>query len=174
MRRHGTLLLCNLLLWILLGALNHALACWQLQILAPGLFSIFPASRLGRTEGLLSVLVAGLIIDASTPVPFGQTSLLLGLLHLGLLRLRLQVPMRERGMQSAVAALATVVILLIQTLLLLHTAPDWAALLPRLGLELFLSAFLAWLIAPWFCAFHEACLALLHANLAEPDEDLRT
>lgn len=162
MTRVLVILLTQLLLWILVGGLNHAIAGWQIQLFAGGLFVSYPALRMQRMEGLICALLAGLLVDASAPVPFGQTALLFGIAHILMLKLRPRLAITEHVVQSFIAAFAGIILYLAKTVLLAGSIPSVSGIWGRLLWELFSSSVFVALIAPWFFALQDRCLELAH------------
>ena len=160
MTRVAVIFLTHLLLWFLVGGLNHLIAGWQIQLFAGGLFVTYPALRMQRTEGLVCVLLAGLIVDAASPLPFGQTALLYGIAHTFMLQLRPRLAIGEAAMQAVIAILAGAVLYLLNAALFAHSVPSVSRMWGRLLWELLCSSLLTALIAPWFFALQDRCLEL--------------
>ncbi len=165
MTRLAVIFLSHLLLWFLVGGLNHAIAGWQIQLFAGGLFVTYPALRMERTEGLLASLLAGLVVDAASPLPFGLTALLFGIAHTLMLQLRPRLAISEAPLQAVVAILAGVVLYLAKSAALARGLPAVSGIWGRMLWELFLSSVLTGLAAPWFFALQDRCLQLAQAPL---------
>lgn len=161
MRRVAVIFLTHLMLWALVGGLNHALAGWQVRLFAGGLFVTFPALCMGRFEGLLCSMLAGLLFDAAAPLPFGQTAVLFGVAHCLMLWLRPRLSVDEPLMQGFVAALAGTVLYMAKLATLSGGMPVVPRLWLRFGTELGASALLAAIAAPWFFSLQDRALLLL-------------
>jgi rod shape-determining protein MreD len=156
-----------LLLWSLVGQINHYLAPYGAYLFVGGLLVTFAALRLSLRNGLVATLLTGLAIDALEPVPFGTHFVLFGLMHVILFHLRTRFPREELIFGVVVALLANLGIFLGLSFVALgsHPAPGvaWLRVFADLGWsQLFIAA-----IAPWFLALQERALELGRVNLAD-------
>ena len=96
----------TLLLWSLVGQLNHYLAPYGAYLFVSGLLVTFAALRLSLRNGLAATLLTALAVDALEPVPFGTHFVLFGLMHVVLFHLRTRFPREELIFGVVVALLA--------------------------------------------------------------------
>lgn len=157
------LLLCAGGLITLLGQLNHGLSVFALTLSVPGLLVAFPALRLALKPGLCVVLLAGLWLDAVTPVSFGRNALLFGLAYCLLYRVRSRLP-REEAIVGVVAAIfINLALCIVAASTSLGHLPDPASGALRLLADLVASQIVTALIGPWFLALQARSLSLVGA-----------
>jgi rod shape-determining protein MreD len=160
MLRVAAIFLTHLVIWTLLGALNHALGTWQLHVFAGGLFVTFAGFHMTRRAGLAAVLMAGFLFDAASPVPFGQHALVFGILFTLLLSWRHRIAHDEPAVLATVTVLVNLILLGVLALLRLR-APAWMDLdWGRLLWEMLASSLVVGLAAPWISALQAAALEL--------------
>jgi rod shape-determining protein MreD len=140
------------LLVFLLGQVNHYLGAWALQIQFGGLLVTFAALRLDYRLGALAAFVSGLLLDASTPLPFGTQGILLMVAHAVIYRVRPRLPREELVVQVIVALVANVALWLALALINLTSSPAATEGWERAIGDLLVSQLILALIAPWFFA----------------------
>ncbi|HET7536481.1 MAG TPA: hypothetical protein VFJ90_08510, partial [Candidatus Didemnitutus sp.] len=94
---------CNVLLIWLTGLANNYLSrfsfLWidycSVHLYVGGLFVVFAALRLDVRNGFIATILTGLAIDSQSPMAFGTSVLLLGLVHAALLYNRNRFPREE-------------------------------------------------------------------------------
>jgi rod shape-determining protein MreD len=147
----------NLLLWWLVGLLNHALAGLAVHCYVGGLFVVYSALRLDRRHGLIAVALTGLLVDAAEPVPYGTSLFLFGLVHATLLYGR----QREGTVFATVVALFTNLFLVIAlSFLLVGANPRPGSAWLRIFADLLASQLLLVVITPWFIALQDRAMAI--------------
>lgn len=152
MRRCLVIFLTLILLWMLVAQANHLLAPWHVYLFAGGLFITYPALAMPSRAGLAATLLAGLAMDAATPVPFGLHATLLATAHLLIFNIRDRVPRDDTITRVVVALLANLGVFLAFSFLEVtrNRAPGTAW--PRLVFDLLCSQAGIALIGPWFFA----------------------
>lgn len=155
------------LLWALTGQANHALAPLQVYLFLGGLFVTFAALRLSSRAGLATALLAGLLNDAATPLPFGTQMLLFAAACLVIQSVRDRLPHDVVFIQVVVALLANLALFVAFSLLRGHSVAGvaWA----RLGVDLLCSQAVLLAIAPWFFALQTHTLQLLRPGFSAFD-----
>ncbi len=157
----------TLLLWSLVGQLNHYLAPAGVSLFVGGLRVTFGALRLAMRNGLVATLLTGLAVDALEPVPFGTHLLLFTALHLALDHLRSRFPREEMILGVITALLANLALFLALSFLLLGGQPAANSAWIRLFADLFVSQLFIAAVAPWFFALQQHALAFAGVDLAE-------
>ena len=153
--------LANLLLWWLVGMLNHFLADASLHCYIGGLFVVYSSLRLDYRHGLVAVLMTGLMIDAAAPVPYGTSMLLLGLVHATLIYGRRRFP-REGALFGIVVALfANLFLFIFLSFLLAGANPRPGSAWLRLFVDLLASQLLIAAVTPWFLALQDRAMELV-------------
>src|SRR5258708_39641801 len=104
MPRWLVLSLTNLVLWFILGQVNHYLAPFAVCLYASALFITFAALRLSYQPGLVAAIITGLLVDAVEPVPFGLHLALFTVAHTIIFNARQRFP-REETIFAIVVAL---------------------------------------------------------------------
>jgi rod shape-determining protein MreD len=166
-RQALVLLACAAVLGLLTNLVNYSLAPWALTIAAPGLLVAFAALRLPFGAGFTAAFLAGLWLDAASPVPFGRHAFLLALCFCLLHRVRPRLP-REAVIVGVVAALfINLALFVLLALFALANLPDPATGGLRLLADLFVSQLFTALVGPWFLAFQSATLRLAGAAPAQ-------
>lgn len=152
----GTLLL----LWLILGELNHALAPLHIYLWTGALFVTFAAIALPLRAGLIATLLGGLLCDATTPVTFGLHTLLFSATHVVLFNIRDRVPREETAGQVLIALFANLGLFLVFSFLQLSGWTSPADVWPRLLSDLLFSQLFVAFVAPWFFALQARSVAL--------------
>lgn len=160
MRRCLVIFATLFLLWTLIAGLNHALAPHHVYLFVGGLYVAYSALALPPRSGLAATLLAGLMLDAVTPVAFGLHAVLFAVTHLMIFNLRDRIPREETVTRVVVALLANLLIFLVFSFLEVAARHVPGTVWPRLVCDLLCSQVLIALIAPWFFALQAASLAL--------------
>lgn len=148
------------LLWAILGEVNHALSGLRVYLFGGALFVAFCAWSQPRRSGVAAVVLAGLMCDAATPVAFGTHALLFALGHVIVFRLRERMPREDTLTQVIVVLLLNLALFLAFSFTQIHRSPAPASVWPRLVMDLVCSQFFLMLITPWFFALQARTLAL--------------
>ena len=160
MRRAFVIFLTLVLLWAVLSELNHLVTRQHIYFWIGGLFVTYSALVLSPRPGLLATLLAGLLCDASAPIPFGTHALLFATAHAIIFNIRDRVPRDDTAGRVIIALLANLSLFIVFSLFLITRLPFLAATWPRLIVDLICSQILIVLIAPWFFALQSAALEL--------------
>jgi len=160
MRRTLATFLILMLLWVVVGQLNHKLAGTHVYLFVGGLYVTYAALQLSLRDGLVAVLLAGLLCDANVPVPFGLHTLLFASAYAVISNLRDHVPRDETVARVIVALLTNLALFLVVSFALIGRGPAPAAVWPRLIFDLLCSQVFLALIAPWFFALQARTLVL--------------
>lgn len=158
MRRALVLFATTFLLWIIVSQLNHWLAPERIYLWIGGLVVTHAALFLPLRSGMAGSLLAGLLWDSATPVPFGTHALLFATAHALVFHLRDRVPRDETTAQVIVALFANLGLLLVFSFVLVQRGPAAAAVWPRAVFDLVCSQVFLALVAPWFFAFQARLL----------------
>jgi len=159
MRRCLLTFLTLFVLWMLVAQVNHSLAPWHIYLFVGGLFIVYPALALPLRAGLGATLLAGLMFDAVTPVPFGLHMVLFATAHLLIFNIRDRVPREETVTRVVVALLANLAIFLVFSFIEITRIRVPGAAWPRLVFDLLCSQVFLVLIGPWFLALQAAANA---------------
>ncbi len=160
MRRTLILFITSLLLWALVTQLNDLIAAWRVHVFAGGLFVVFAALTQPHRTGLAAVMLAGLVCDANTPVPFGLHMLLFATAHQLLHRVRDRVPREDPVSVTAVTLVVNLALFLAISFTQIHQAPVPSAAWSRLLADLVASQIVLALATPWFTALQARALVL--------------
>ena len=166
-RRVLILTAASLLLALLLGQLNHYLAVWQVHVWCGGLFVAFVALRLGYRTGATAAFIAGLLLDAGTPVAFGTQGFLFLAAHAVIFTVRARAPRDETIVGVMVALLANLGLFLALSFLRIDPLIEPAQAWMRVFADLLVSQVVLALIAPWFFAVQTRLLEANGTNLRE-------
>lgn len=161
-------LLVSLVLWIFVVEANHTLGGWHVYLFLGALFVTPAALSFSLRDGLLAAIPAGLLFDATTPVPFGLHALLFALTLATLHRLRDRLPHEDAAAQVAIALIANLALFLVFSFTQLSRLPEPGAAWPRLIVDLVCSQLVLAAIGPWFFALHARACALARVARAEP------
>lgn len=176
MRKHDPrwliVLLANLLLWWLAGLANSYLGrfsfLWidyvSVHLYLGGLLVVYGALRLDRKHGLIATVLTGLMIDAGTPIPFGTSLLLLGLVHATLLYGRQRFPREGAVFGIVVALFANLFLIIALSFLLVGANPRPGEAWLRIFVDLLASQLVIVLVAPWFLALQDRAMALVQIH----------
>lgn len=165
-------LLANLLLAWLAGLANHRLAQFSLpgldyvslHLYLGGLFVTYAALRLDRKHGFAAVALTGLLVDATEPVPFGTSLILLGLAHATLVYGRQRFPREGATFGLVVALLANLFLFIAFSFLLVGDNPRPGEAWLRLFADLLASQLVILLITPWFLALQDRAMELVRIH----------
>ena len=160
MRRPLVTFLTLLLLWVILAQVNHLLGPAHVYLFAGGLFVAYAALVLPLRDGLATVLLAGLLCDATTPVRLGTHLFLFAAAHVVVFNIRDRVPRDETIARVIVALLVNLGLFLALSFALIGRGPAPGEVWPRLILDLACSQVFIALTAPWFFAFQARSLVL--------------
>lgn len=163
-RRVLVLFLTQVLLRVLVGQANHALASCHAHLFLAALFVLLPTLTLSFREGLWLAFLGGLLCDAGAPVAFGLHAFLFSSAHVLLFRLRDRVPRDQTLGLVVIALFLNLALFLVFSFIEVASLPGGGALWPRLLLDLVWSQLVLALVAPWFVALQERALALARAQ----------
>jgi|UniRef100_UPI004049F680 rod shape-determining protein MreD len=149
-----------LLLWVVITQLNHYLAIWHFHIFVGALFIAFSAMRLPVRGGLMITVLAGLLWDANTPVPFGSHMLLFAIAHVLIFKVRFRIPAEHSNTQVAVALVTNFGLFVALAIIAVINSPMVALMWPRMLFDILLSQILLVLIGPWFLALQSRILEI--------------
>ena len=164
MRRALVLILASMLLWALVGQLNHGLALRHVSLFAGGLLISTAALTSPLKSGIAATAAIGLVCDANAPVPFGTLTFLFVAAHVLIFRLRDRLPIDETAGRVAVSLLANLALFLSLSLLQIGRIPFLVHAWPRLVADLILSQLFILLAGPWFFALQVRALDLVNAD----------
>jgi rod shape-determining protein MreD len=151
------LLFGNLILLTVAAQSNHYLARWQVHLWLGGLLVAPAALSVRHRAGAWAVFLAGLALDATTPVPFGTQALVLLAGHALAYTWRDRLARSEASSQVMAAFTLNLGAFLVLAVVEAWTAPRVAGQFGRLLADLFASQLALILIGPWFCAL-QGCL----------------
>ena len=160
MRRFVVLFALQVLLWALIGELNHALSSLHVYVFGGGLYVSYLALTQPLRPGLAVSLLGGLVCDAHAPVAFGTHLLLFAAAHLTVFRLRDRIPREDNLAAILVVLFTNFGMFLLLSFSQLHHAPLPAVTWPRLIADLVGSQILVVLVTPWFFALQARAVAL--------------
>lgn len=157
----------NLLLIAITREANHYLAQLSVSIVLGGLVLPVVALRLSQGPGLLAVVLTGLAFDATGPMAFGSTAIILAAALLVVRALRHRLLREHLSTHLAVALLANLLLFFAQPLFSGSTAAYAAPTPMRVVVDLLLSQLVLCMLAWWFFALQERALVLWGVNLSE-------
>jgi cell shape-determining protein MreD len=167
LRRTIVQIASHLLLWAVIGEINHMLTGVRVYLFAGALYVIHAALFQPRRSGRLGVVLGGLICDATTPVIFGTHAFLFLLAHAVVYRLRDRVPRDDAISCIILALLLNLALFLAFSFTQIHRSPAPAAAWPRLLMDLVCSQFFLVVITPWFLALQSRALVLARVEQTE-------
>jgi rod shape-determining protein MreD len=147
------------LLWALVAQVNHELAGLHVYLFTGGLAIAYAALVLPQRDGLVAVLLAGLLADANSPVAFGTHTLLFAAAHTVVFNARDRVPRDDTAARVIVALLANLALFLVFSFTQIGRLPSPAAAWPRLIFDLVCSQVFLTVVAPWFFALQARALS---------------
>lgn len=156
--------LANGLLWWLTGLANHYTAGLAIHFYLGGLLIAYSALRLDPKQGLIAVLLTGLMVDALEPVPFGTSLVLFVLVHAVVLYGRQRFPREGAVFGTVLALLANLFLFIALSFLLVGANPRPATAWLRIFADLILSQGAILLITPWFIALQDRAMELVHIH----------
>lgn len=170
MLRILVIFLTLLLLWVLVGQVNHVLSGTHVYLFVGGLFIAYAALALPLRDGLIVSFLAGLLCDSSMPLASGLSRNGLSLAHTHALlfavaftivfHLRDRIPRDQTLVRVTVALFANFGIFLLFSFSQIDRSPSPAVAWPRLIADLLCSQIFIALIAPWFFALQHRALVL--------------
>ena len=166
----------TLLLWSLVGQVNHYLAPFGASLSVGGLLVAFAALRLNLRNGLTATILIALAVDAAEPVPevghhllYGPHLLLFTTVHILIFHLRTRFPREEMLFGLGTALLANLGLFLglsfIYVELAAHPASGASSL--RLLADLGWSQLFILAVAPWFFSLQQRALDLGRVDLED-------
>ncbi len=160
MRRTLILFATLVVLWAVVGQINHELASSRVYLFTGALFVAYAALTQPRRAGLAASLLGGLICDANSPVAFGTHTLLFAAAHLTVFHVRDRVPRDDNISAIIVVLLTNLALFLVFSFSQIHRSPAPAAVWPRLIADLVCSQIFIGFVTPWFFALQAQALAL--------------
>ena len=161
MRRILVVFLAVAVLWTLVSQLNHAMSAWHVYIFVAGVFVTFSSLVLPLRDGLIATVLAGCLLDATSPVGMGTNVLLLATAHVVIFNLRNRIPRADTIARVVVALLTNLGIFLVFSFIQIARSPSPAAAWPRLIVDLLASQVFIVAVAPWFFALQNEGLLLV-------------
>ncbi len=165
-RRPVVIFVCGVILFALVRQANHVLAPWGVSLWCGGLAVAFPALRLSPQQGFNACFLLGLLLDATSPLPFGCNAFLFGVAQLAIVRVRNRFAAGEVLTGIAVAWVANLACYLTATFVALGTAAEHVSGL-RILTDLLFSQIAVGLLAPWFFALQERALNFARIGLQD-------
>lgn len=164
MRGAFALFLTLYLLRALVAELNNALSGVHVWLFTGGLFVAYSALMMPFGPGFFVTIVAGLLCDSVTPVPFGTHATLFGVAHAVVYNVRERLQRLDTTVRVVVALLINLGLFLALTFVRIRVAHGGAGAWPRMLSDLAWSEVVVALIAPWFFALQLRMLELARAN----------
>ena len=124
------------------------------------LLVVYAALQLDARQGLIAIVLTGLMCDAAEPVPFGTSLVLLGLVHATLLYGRRQFPREGAVFGIVVALFGNLFLFIVRSFLLVGANPRPGEAWLRIFVDLIASQVVILLVAPWFLALQARAMEL--------------
>jgi rod shape-determining protein MreD len=159
-RRLLILFTAQLVLWILVGQLNHQLTGWRVYLFPAALYVAYAALLQTWRAGFTASILAGLLCDATSPVAFGTHACLFAAAHATLHHLRDRLPREDTVGQVVIVLLVNLGLFLGFSLTQIHAAPVPSQAWGRLLVDLVCSQVFLAFITPWFFALQARALVL--------------
>jgi rod shape-determining protein MreD len=169
MRRFLAVAPTLVLLWALVAQLNHDLAPAHVYLFVGGLFVTYTSLTFPLGAGMASSFVAGLVLDANTPVPFGTHALLFAAAHALIHDLRDRLPRDDTVGRVIIALFANFGLFLALSFLEAARSAATASAWPRLFADLLCSQVVLTVAAPWFFSLQRRVLVLAGAEPESPE-----
>jgi cell shape-determining protein MreD len=160
MRATLALTLCCAVLQAVLAEANHALSPLHVGIMAAGLCVPVAALSMPFGTGLAACGLAGALLDAWSPLPFGTQALALMAAQTVVHSLRHRLPREENMTRVSVALVVNLAVFGVLTAATLGRNPAPGSAWPRLGTDLVLSQAVVVLLGPWFAALQARALGI--------------
>lgn len=164
MRRIVVLFLSQLLLWALVGQLNHALSGVRVYVFVAALFIAHATLWLPWGTGLILAVLGGLLCDSGAPVYFGTHAALFAAAHVATFPLRDRLPREDPVGLIALVLLLNLALFLVFSLIQIRESPVPQRIWIRLLADLLCSQVLITLITSWFFALQARALVLARAD----------
>lgn len=163
------LVIGNFLLIFLIQMINDALAPYSVHLYPFALFIFTPLLLLPFTTGLISVVVTGLILDASATLSPGTITIILAVVYTACTWFRRQFKTYSGWHNMLILQSANAVVIAFLTVFInsnIHTSLYfWISVLSNLILSQILLLF----IASWFLNLQNSLLNLFGAQLKDPN-----
>lgn len=164
MRRLGILFLTQLLLWTIVGQINHALTDVRVYVFVAALFIAHATLWHPWRTGLLTAMLGGLLCDATSPVAFGTHMVLFTAAHVATFHLRERLPREDPVGLIVIVLLVNFGLFVVFSLTQIGRSPVPGPMAIRLLVDLACSQVLLAVITPWFFALQTRALALAGAT----------
>ena len=162
---------CNALLLFLAQLVNSSLATVALHLVLIGPMVALPPLYLRHRSSFACLLLTGLWVDATLPVPYGLFTTCLPTIGTFLSIFHHRFRAEHNGLPIWIAHGANLAVIL---LLSLYMSPDFL-FVPgywlHIGTTLLLSHLVLLIVAPWFFNFERMFFSLLRVN-TEPEDSL--
>jgi rod shape-determining protein MreD len=166
MRGTVALFLTLYLLRALVAEVNNSLSGLHIWLFAGGLFVAYSALMMPFRPGFVATLLAGLLCDSVTPVPFGTHAFLFSAAHIIVFNLRERMQRDDTAVRVIAALLINAGLFLALTFVRIRVAHGGAAAWPRMLSDLAWSEVAIAVAAPWFFALQLRTLEIARANLS--------
>lgn len=166
-RRTAVVFLCGALLLFLTRLLNTSLSPWGISCWSAGLLVTFPALRLAPQQGFNASVLLGLLVDSTSPLPFGCNAFLFGIAHLVIVRIRSRFAASEPLLGLVVALITNLAFYVVITALGLGRTGGATVSGLRLLTDLIASQALIGVLCYWFLALQERALAIARIGLQD-------
>jgi cell shape-determining protein MreD len=164
MRGATVLFLTLYLLRAMVASVNSSLSGVHVWIFAGGLFVAYSALMFPFRRGFTVSILAGLLCDSVSPVPFGTHAALFGAAHAVVFNVRERLQRDETSVRVMVALLVNLALFLVLSFARIRHVPAGATIWPRLLSDLAWSEAAVAIAAPWFFALQARALELARAN----------
>jgi rod shape-determining protein MreD len=164
MRGAAALFLTLYLLRALVAEANNALSGVHVWLFTGGLFVAYSALMMPFRQGFSVSILAGLLCDSVTPVPFGTHGCLFAVAHAVVFNTRERLQRDETTVRIIVALLVNLGLFLALTFVRIRVAHGGAGAWPRMLSDLAWSEIAITVIAPWFFALQLRTLEMARAN----------
>lgn len=166
------LIIGNSILIFLMQLVNHTLACVTIHISLFALFIFIPLLLLSFTSGLISVFITGFILDTSSNLPIGTTTLTLSIVYTAAFSFRHQFKAYTSSHNILILQSANAIIFAFLTVTIDPTNYSnlyyWSSIL----LNLFFSQLTLLFITPWFFNLQNSLLSFFDSRFKIPQKQI--
>lgn len=164
-----TIVFCNGGLYFLITEFNDSIARTSITLFLPGLFLAYPALNLRFYPALFCNVVTGLLIDATSPVPFGSTAIIFLLIQLVINKYRSNIKKNNLYHGWVISQVTNLIIFSFVTLYFNAAHLFEIGIFVRTVFDFIISQLILALLTPWYLSLVKQMVSFTGVDMNSDD-----